>query len=80
MQIWHHNIRHTYIIAIKDVTILEKIREKEELPMGILDITVLAEVSQASTPIDLDAKSKWAINNADLDIAQKLGQIDIKKY
>lgn len=28
LKIWQYNIRHTYIIAIKDIIVLEKVREK----------------------------------------------------
>ena len=44
-QIWQHNVRHTNIIAMKDVIISEKIREKEKLSEGPLDITAPAEVA-----------------------------------
>lgn len=44
-QIWQHNIRHTNIITIKDVIILEKVIEKEELPVGILNTITLVEIT-----------------------------------
>ncbi len=51
-QIGQHNVRYTNIIAIKDVIISEKVREKE-LSEGPMDTTVPAEVARASSLIDL---------------------------
>ena len=47
LQIWLYNIHYTNIIAIKDVFISEQIREKKELPVGILDITASIKMFQA---------------------------------
>ena len=44
-QIWQHNLRYTNIIAIKDVIIIEKAKEKEKLSKSIADITTLAKVA-----------------------------------
>ena len=44
-QIWQHNIRHTNIIAMKDVIIIEGTREKKKLSKNIADITGSAEVA-----------------------------------
>ena len=45
MQIWQYNMWHTNIIAMKDVIILEKTKEKEKLLEGCTDTTGLAEVA-----------------------------------
>ena len=44
-QIWQHNVRHTNIIAMKDVIMLEKTREKEKLSKSTADIIALAEMA-----------------------------------
>lgn len=49
-------IYHINIIVIKNVIFLEKISEKKELLMGILDITELLEMVQVSSPINLAEK------------------------
>ena len=53
MQIWQHNVRHTNVIAMKDVIILEKTMKKEKLSEGSTDITALAEVARALSLVDL---------------------------
>ena len=58
----------------------EKAKEKEGYLEGITDTTVLAEVARASSFVDLTRKYIWAMSNADLEAAKKLGLIDIKKY
>ena len=45
LQIRQHNIRHTNIIGMKDIIILEKTREKKRLSKGPTDKTVPAEVA-----------------------------------
>ena len=80
MQIWQYNVRYTNIIAIKDVIIEEKAREKEELSESIVDTTAPAKMIQASSFVDLAEKYMWAISNANLDAAKELGLIGIKKY
>ena len=79
-QIWQHNVRHTNIIAMKDVIIEEKAREKEGLSEGIADTTAPAEVARASSPVDLAGKYMWAMSIADMDAAKELGLTGIKKY
>ena len=45
-------MRYTNIIAMKDVIIWKKTKEKEKLSKGLADTTAPAEVAQASSPID----------------------------
>ena len=45
LQIWQYNVRHTNIIAIKNVIIKEKAREKKGLSKGITDTTVSMEMA-----------------------------------
>lgn len=45
LQIWQYNICHTNIVAIKNIIILEKEREKEKLSKDIVDITASAEMT-----------------------------------
>ena len=52
-QIWQHNMRHTNIIAMKDVIILEKTRKKEKLSEGLTNITAPAKVAQTTSFVDL---------------------------
>ena len=56
LQIRQHNVRHTNIIAMKDVIIQEKTREKERLSESIADTTAPAEVARVSSPVDLAGK------------------------
>ena len=65
---------------MKDVIIKEKTREKEKLFKSIADITAPAEVAQASCPVDLLERDMWAMSNANLDAAKKIGLTGIKKY
>lgn len=70
-QIRQHNVHHTNIIAIKDVIISEKAREKEnQLVVG--NPIKQAKVAKMLSLIDLDSKYIWAINNADMDAARDL--------
>lgn len=71
-QIWSYNICYTNIIAIKDLIILNKIRKKEKLSVSITDTIMLAEIAWALRLYNLVGKDKWAINNIDLDTANKL--------
>ncbi len=52
LQIWQYNVRHTNIIATKDVIISEKARKKK-LSEGPANPTVSAEVARALRSIDL---------------------------
>ena len=45
LQIWQYNVWHTNIIAMKDVIIEEKAREKEGLLESIADTTASAKVA-----------------------------------
>lgn len=54
--------------------------KKEELSRNIPDTTALAEEIEALSLVNLDERFKMAINNADLDKANKLGLTSIKKY
>ncbi len=78
-QIWQHNVRYTNIIAMKDVIISEKVREKK-LSEGLADTTAQTEVDQASSFIDFAWEYKWAMSNVDIDAAKELGQTGVKKY
>ncbi len=79
-QIRQHNVRHTNIIAMKDVIIPEKAREEEMLLEGIAYTTAPAEVSRVLSFVYLAGRQNWAISNADLDAAKELGLTGIKKY
>ncbi len=47
---------------------------------GIVNMTVLAEVTRVLSPIDLAGWYNWIMSNTDLDAAKEQGQIGIKKY
>lgn len=53
LEIQQHNIYQTNIIVIKDIIILKKTRENKKLLESITNITVEAEVAQASSLINL---------------------------
>ncbi len=78
-QIRQHNVRHTNIIAMKDVISVTE-RSGELLAMENADKTAIAEVAKVSSAIDLGSKHSWAISNADMDAAENLGLTGIKKY
>lgn len=65
---------------MKDVIILEKVRKKEKLSESRVDITILLEVAQILSPIDLARRYKYVMSNADIDTAKELGLIEVKKY
>ena len=80
-QIWQDNVRHTNLIAMKDVIISRKALEKEgQLVVRNADKIALAEVGKTLSLIDLDGKYMWAISNVDIDVARDLGLIGIKKH
>ena len=58
----------------------KKAKKKEKLLEDIVDITALAELAQASSPVDFAEKYMWAMNNANMDAAKELGLTGIKKY
>ena len=80
LQIWQYNVCHTNIIAMKDVIISEKAREEKMQSESIADMTALAKVAWVSSFVDLAERYNWAMSNADLDTAKKLGLTGIKKY
>ena len=65
---------------MKDVIIEEMTREKEALSKSIANTIASAEMTQVLSLVNLAEKYLWAINNADLDAAKKLGLSSIKKY
>lgn len=65
---------------MKNIIILKKDREKKKLSGGIMNITILAKVAQASSTIDLTWRYKQAISSLNLNIARKLELTNIKKY
>ena len=80
LQIWQHNICHTNIIAMKDMIISEKAKEEETLWKGIINTIVPVQITQILSFVDLARRYNWAISNANLDAAKKLGLTGIKKY
>lgn len=52
-QIWQHNMQHINLISIKDVIIFKNAEEKQELSKDPADITALAKMAQALSPINL---------------------------
>ena len=80
LQIWHHNVCYTNIIAMKDIISEKKVKEKEKLLENIADTNALAEVAWKLNPVNLAWKYIWTISNVDLDAAIKLGLTGIKKY
>ena len=80
-QIRQHNVRHTNVIAMKDVVTSKKAREKEgQLVVRNADKIAQAEVARTSSPMDLDGKYIWAMSNVDIDAARDLEQTGIRKH
>lgn len=52
LQIWQHNLYYQNIIAIKDMFILKKTREKKKLSEDIADIIVLGKLAWALSLIN----------------------------
>ena len=65
---------------MKDIIISEKARKEEMLSKLLADTTTPAEVAQVSNLVDLARRYNWAMSNADLNAAKKLGLTSIKKY
>lgn len=65
---------------MNDMIITKKVREKKELSKDIADTILLAKLAQASSPVDLAGRYIWAMSNADLNAAKKLGLTSNKKY
>ena len=81
VQIRQYNVRHTNVIAMKDVVISQKAWEKEgQLVIKNVDKIAQTEVMRTSSLIDLDGKYMWAMSNVDIDTARDLGLTGIKKY
>lgn len=72
-------MRHTNIIAIKDVIISKKVREKKRQSV-VGNVINQTEVTKISSPIDLNSKNMWAISNADMDATRDLRLTSMKKY
>lgn len=53
LQIWQYNVCHTNKIAIKDLIILKKVREKEKLSKSIANTIALVEMAQTLSLVDL---------------------------
>ena len=64
---------------MNNIIITQKTRKKEGLSKSIVDITVLAEVAQSISVVDLIGKYICTVNNVDLNTAKKLGLTSIKK-
>lgn len=79
-QIWQYNIRNTNIIAMKNIIILEKAREKEKLSEDTANTTALVEVAKALSIIDLAWRYKWVISNTNMDAVKELELTGVKKY
>ena len=67
---------------MKDIiALIEKSGENKELSIiENADKTVMVEVAKVSSAINLESKYNWAISNADMDAAEDLKLVDIKKY
>lgn len=76
-QIWLYSIRHTDIIVIKDIIILEKTREKEELSGSIADKTMLTKVVWVLNLILLKNKKLKCKNST---ILKKLGNLLLNTF
>ncbi len=72
-------MQYTNIIAIKDIIILEKAKEKK-LSKDLANITVLAEVAEALSLVNLARRYMLAMNNSNLDVAKELRLTGVKKY
>ncbi len=81
-QIKQYIVRHTNIIAIKDMIAVAKRGElnKKLLKMEDADKTGIAKFAQVSNAIDLGSKHSWAMSNNNIDIAGDLRPISIIKY
>ena len=55
-------------------------KNKELLAIENIDKTAMAEVTKVLSIIDLRSKHNKAISNADIDVAEDLSLIGIKKY
>lgn len=65
---------------MKDVIILEKVREKKKLSKSIIDTTAQAKLAWTLSLVDLARRYKWAMSNVNLDVTKELGLTGIQKY
>lgn len=65
---------------MKNIIILEKVREKKKLWEDTADTTTLAEVAQVSSFVNFAWHYWWVISNANIDAAKRLGLTRIEKY
>ena len=79
-QILKHNIRHTNVIAMKDVIIIAKVlirsAKKKELVVDIPD----AEVTRVCSATNVLLKYNWHLDPTDNEAAMDLGLQSVKKY
>ena len=73
-------MQHTNIIAMKDVIILKKTKEKEKMSKGFANTTALAEVAEGLSLIDLAWRYKWVMSKADIETAKILGLTGVRNY
>ena len=80
-EIWQYNLRQRNVIVMKDIIIPTKALKKDrQLVMKNANKITLAEFGRTSSPMDLDGKYMWVINNVDIDAIKDLGLIGIKKH
>ena len=60
--------------------IKKKSMEKEGLSESITNIIAMTEVTWVSSFVNFAKKYMWTMNNADMNVAKKLGLTSIKKY
>ena len=80
LQIWQHNMRHTNIIAMKDVIPSKNTREKEKLSEDSADTAAPAEVAWASSFVNFAWRYGWVMSKADIKVAKELGLTGVKNY
>lgn len=81
-QIWQKNIRHTNLIAIKNlIAIAKKDRKNRELlVIENKNKTAMVKVAKVSSVIDLGNKYSWVISNINIEIARDSRLTSIKQY
>lgn len=66
---------------MKDIiTVAEKDRENQELLVEKVDKVAMVEVARMSIAINIGGKYRQVISNIDMDVAEDLRLISIKKY
>lgn len=73
-------MRHSNIIVMKDIILLEKVREVKKLLEGITDINVLVDMARVTNSADLALKYILAMNNIDLNTVKKLRLTEVNQY